>query len=69
MPTYKQLTLAKRPEGPIESDTFKLETHEIPKASDLKDNEVLIKVLHLSVDPGASSLCTLRDARLIRCRC
>lgn len=58
MPTYKRLVLAKRPDGPIESDTFRLETPEVPKASDLKADEVLVKVDHLSVDPGALSAIT-----------
>ena len=51
--TYSSVHLAQRPkESIILGETFELKTHEAPKASDLKDGEVLFQTLYLSLDPA-----------------
>ncbi|GJM33045.1 MAG: NADP-dependent oxidoreductase [Saprospiraceae bacterium] len=45
----KQLILSKRPEGLPKADTWTLEEHPIPK---IKDGEILIKQLYISLDPA-----------------
>ncbi|KAL8857963.1 MAG: hypothetical protein Q9178_005422 [Gyalolechia marmorata] len=51
--TYTSVHLAKRPKDVIiPSETFALKTHDIPKAADLKDGEVLFQSLYLSLDPA-----------------
>ena len=45
--------LAERPKGPIqEGKTFKLEKSAAPTASELKDGEILVEALYLSLDPA-----------------
>jgi NADPH-dependent curcumin reductase CurA len=53
MSTYNAVHLAKRPkEGIVPGDTFVLKKHPVPKASDLKDGEVIFQSLYLSLDPA-----------------
>lgn len=56
MPSYKRIVLAERPTGDIVDSTFRTETATVPDKSSLKADHVLIKVEHLSLDPGTSSL-------------
>lgn len=55
MPTFKRIVLAQRPKGPIDATTFRTEAVELPPANSLKPEEVLLKIQHLSIEPG--SLC------------
>jgi NADPH-dependent curcumin reductase CurA len=49
----KTFVLAERPEGDIVvGKTFKLETSEAPTAADLKEGEILVESLYLSLDPA-----------------
>lgn len=51
--TYQSVVLAKRPTSLIVSgETFAMKEHKIVKAENLKDGEVLVDTLYLSVDPG-----------------
>ncbi|KFY79977.1 hypothetical protein V499_01102 [Pseudogymnoascus sp. VKM F-103] len=51
--TYQSVVLAKRPTSLIvPGETFTMKEHEIVKAEDLKDGEVLVDTLYLSVDPA-----------------
>ena len=51
--TYSSVHLAQRPKANIvPGETFVLKTNEAPKASDLKDGEVLFQSLYLSLDPA-----------------
>ena len=51
--TYTSVHLAKRPKNVIiPNENFTLKTHDIPKAADLKDGEVLFQSLYLSLDPA-----------------
>lgn len=51
--TYQSVILAKRPKANIiPGETFTLQTHRAPTASDLKDGEVLFEPLYLSLDPA-----------------
>lgn len=52
MPTYSRIVLAERPKTFIEDKTFRKETAELPAESSLKPEDVLVKVEHLSLDPG-----------------
>jgi NADPH-dependent curcumin reductase CurA len=53
MSTYNAVHLAKRPKaGIVPGETFVLKKHELPKASDLKDGEVIFQTLYLSLDPA-----------------
>ena len=53
MTTYKAVHLAQRPCGPIVPGvTFRTEEHPVPQASELKDGEVILKTLQLSLDPA-----------------
>ncbi|KAK9900255.1 NAD(P)-binding protein [Cystobasidium minutum MCA 4210] len=61
MVTFKRIVLAERPETDIQDNTFKTETAPLPDKSSLKDDEVLIKVEHLSLDPAMRGW--LRDTR------
>lgn len=45
----QQIVLAKHPSGAVQADTFKFNDIDMPTC---KDNEVLIKSLYVSVDPG-----------------
>ena len=56
MPSYSRIILAKRPEGDIDHETFKKETVELPSESSLKADQVLVKVAHLSLEPGKCRL-------------
>ncbi|KAI1173420.1 hypothetical protein F4777DRAFT_557999 [Nemania sp. FL0916] len=58
----KTYVLAKRPKTNIvPGETFKLETRPAPTADSLKDGEVLLEVLYLSLDPAMRGW--LNDAR------
>ncbi|KAI0964738.1 hypothetical protein F4678DRAFT_385625 [Xylaria arbuscula] len=49
----KKFVLAKRPERDIiAGETFRLETGPAPTADDLKDGQILVEALYLSLDPG-----------------
>ena len=51
--TYTSIHLAQRPKDKIiPGETFKLKSNEVPKESDLKDGEVLLQSLYLSLDPA-----------------
>ncbi|KAI4129578.1 MAG: hypothetical protein LQ338_002152 [Usnochroma carphineum] len=51
--TFTSVHLATRPRDKIiPGETFALKTHEAPRASDLKDGEVLFQTLYLSLDPA-----------------
>lgn len=52
MPTYSAVHLAQRPKDEIIPGTFKVKQHEVPKESSLKDGEVIIQSLYLSLDPA-----------------
>lgn len=52
-PTYQSTVLAQRPKSSIViGETFKTITNPKPTASDLKDGEVLLQSLYLSLDPA-----------------
>ncbi len=48
MTTSRQVRLARRPEGEPDDDTFTFEDHELPA---LRDGQVLLRVVYLSLDP------------------
>ncbi|MCJ1247288.1 hypothetical protein MMC30_004502 [Trapelia coarctata] len=51
--TYQTVVLAQRPEDSIvPGETFRLESKPRPTEDDLKDGDVLIETLYLSVDPA-----------------
>ena len=51
--TYQSVVLAKRPTSLIvPGETFTVKEHQIVKAEDLKDGEVLVETLYLSLDPA-----------------
>jgi NADPH-dependent curcumin reductase CurA len=51
--TYQAVVLASRPKNNIvPGETFKLITKPTPKASDLKDGEVIFETIYLSLDPA-----------------
>lgn len=51
--TTKSVVLAKRPTSLIvPGETFTVKEHEVVKAEDLKDGEVLVDTLYLSLDPA-----------------
>ena len=53
MSTYQKVVLAKRPtDDIIPGETFRLERASAPKASDLRDGEVLLEARYLSLDPA-----------------
>ena len=53
MATYKSVVLAKRPTAGIEKgQTFALKTQPAPSESSLKDGQVLLSTLYLSLDPA-----------------
>lgn len=48
-----QVVLAERPKAEIvPGKTFRLETVPLPKEADLKDREILVENLYLSLDPA-----------------
>lgn len=50
------IVLAERPKGPvIPGQTFRQEHHPVPPASSLKDGEVLLETIYLSLDPAMRS--------------
>lgn len=49
--TYTHLTLAARPTGHVTDDTFRCERLPFPPRS-LKENEALVKVEYLSMEPA-----------------
>jgi NADPH-dependent curcumin reductase CurA len=53
MATHQQVVLAERPKDAIiPGQTFKIETVPSPSEADLKDGEVLLQSLYLSLDPA-----------------
>jgi len=51
--TYKSVVLAKRPKALIvPGETFTIKTNEMPSETDLKDDQVLVEALYLSLDPA-----------------
>jgi len=52
MTTFKRWVLAKRPDGVPSTDDFRLEQSALPE---LQDGQALIRVDHISVDPGMRS--------------
>ena len=51
--TYKSIVLASRPKGDIiPNETFKTVENPRPKEEDLKDGQVLVEALYLSLDPA-----------------
>ena len=51
--TYKSVHLAKRPTAEIvPGETFRIQTNPVPDAASLKDGEVLVEILYLSLDPA-----------------
>jgi NADPH-dependent curcumin reductase CurA len=51
--TYQSVVLAQRPKGHIvPGETFTLKTNPIITEKDLKDDQVLIQSLYLSLDPA-----------------
>jgi NADPH-dependent curcumin reductase CurA len=53
MPSFTSIHLAERPKDQIiPGKTFKAQQHAIPNASDLKDGEVILQTLYLSLDPA-----------------
>ena len=51
--TYKSIILASRPKGLIvPGETFAVKTNEMLSEKDLKDDEVLVETLYLSLDPA-----------------
>jgi len=62
MATYKSVVLAKRPVGPIVAgETFRLEEKPLLTASDLKNAQVLLEPIYLSLDPAMRGM--LMDVR------
>lgn len=51
--TYTSVVLAKRPTSNIvPGETFTIKQNPVLKASDLKDGQVLVETLYLSLDPA-----------------
>lgn len=51
--TYQSVVLAQRPKDTIVvGETFRIESKPRPTEADLKDGEVLIEALYLSLDPA-----------------
>jgi len=51
--TYQSVVLAKRPKALIvPGETFTLKTNQMPSEADLKDDQVLVETLYLSLDPA-----------------
>ncbi len=51
--TFTSVVLAKRPKGPIVvGETFALKQNPVVTEKDLKEEEVLVEVLYLSLDPA-----------------
>ncbi|KAE8446766.1 hypothetical protein EG329_011671 [Mollisiaceae sp. DMI_Dod_QoI] len=60
--TYQSVVLAKRPEGLIvPGETFALKENPMPEERDVKDDQVLVEALYLSLDPAMRGW--LNDAR------
>lgn len=56
-----RIVLANRPaEGPIPANTFKQEQQAIPRKEDLKDGEVVVRVMWLSLVRSLASLQGIR---------
>lgn len=50
---YRSVVLAKRPKGTIvPGETFAFQTKRVPTKADLKDGEVILQTLYLSLDPA-----------------
>ncbi len=55
--TYQSVVLAKRPKALIvPGETFELKENKMLSERDLKDGEVLVESLYLSLDPGMSAV-------------
>ncbi len=55
--TYQSVVLAKRPKALIvPGETFELKENKMISERDLKDGEVLVESLYLSLDPGMSAV-------------
>ena len=52
MTTHQRWTLARRPQGLPQADDFKLERTALPE---IKDGQALVRIDHISVDPGMRS--------------
>ena len=66
MSTYTSIHLAKRPkDNIIPGETFFLKTSEHPKEADLKDGEVLLQSLYLSLDPSMRPMLNGRPSRRV----
>lgn len=51
--TYTRLTLAQRPKTHIDASTFRIDKSvPLPRAQDLKDDEALVQVDYLSMEPA-----------------
>lgn len=51
--TYQSVVLAQRPKALIvPGETFNLKTNPIPSEKDLKEDQVLVETLYLSLDPA-----------------
>lgn len=51
--TYQEVVLAKRPTAQIvPGETFEKKEHPMVTEADLKDDQVLVEVLYLSLDPA-----------------
>jgi NADPH-dependent curcumin reductase CurA len=50
---YRSVVLAKRPQSTIvPGETFAFKTKKVPTKADLKDGEVILQTLYLSLDPA-----------------
>jgi NADPH-dependent curcumin reductase CurA len=50
---YRSVVLAKRPQSTIvPGETFTIKTNKVPTKADLKDGEVILQTLYLSLDPA-----------------
>ena len=51
--TYQSIVLAERPkDNIIPGQTFSVKTNPVPTEDDLKDGQVLVETLYLSLDPA-----------------
>ena len=51
--TYQTVVLAQRPKSTVvPGETFKIENNPVPSEGDLKDGQVIVETLYLSLDPA-----------------
>ncbi len=51
--TYRSVVLAKRPkDGIVPGETFSVKSQSAPAPGDLKDGEVVVQSIYLSLDPA-----------------